>query len=83
MAWLDQFYPGDSELFTMSNFFGGKSNVPNTLWFPTSKMVNIDYAKSTLSELAATGGAGGWVPAQFSPGFSNSQDCLLYTSRCV
>ena len=37
-------------------------------------MVNIDYAKSTLSELAATGGAGGWVPAQFSPGFSNSQD---------
>lgn len=74
VAWLDQFYPGDSELFTMSNFFGGKSNVPNTLWFPTSKMVNIDYAKSTLSELAATGGAGGWVPAQFSPGFSNSQD---------
>jgi TonB-dependent receptor len=75
IAWLDQYYTGDSELYSMGDFFGGKVNVPTNLWFPANRMVDIAYANSTLGPLSNEVAPGsGWTPLTFAPSNINVQD---------
>ncbi|MFT4249079.1 MAG: TonB-dependent receptor [Pseudomonas sp.] len=75
IAWLDQYFPSDSELYSFGNFFNGKLNVLTSLWFPAASMVNIAYAASTLSPLSneVTEGTG-WYPLTYTPANINLQD---------
>ncbi|SOD51877.1 TonB-dependent receptor [Pseudoxanthomonas wuyuanensis] len=75
VAWLDQYFPGDSELYSLGDFFRGDINVPTRLWFPTARMVNIDYAAGTLSPLANEVEPGtGWSPIAYAPENINRQN---------
>ncbi|KAF1692951.1 TonB-dependent receptor [Pseudoxanthomonas jiangsuensis] len=75
VAWLDQYYAGDTELYDMGNFFGGKVSVPTNLWFPAASMVNIAYANSTIGPLSNEVSPGsGWSPLTYAPENINIQD---------
>ncbi|WP_162312294.1 TonB-dependent receptor, partial [Pseudoxanthomonas broegbernensis] len=75
VAWLDQYYAGDTELYDMGNFFGGKVNVPTRLWFPADSIVDIGYANTTLGPLSnEVDPASGWYPLSYIPANINIQD---------
>lgn len=75
IAWFDQYYPGDTELYSMGNFFGGKVDVPTQLWFPANSMTDIDYANSTIGPLSHEVSPGsGWTPLTYQPQNINIQD---------
>ncbi len=72
VAWLDQFYPGDSMLYTMSDFFGGRVDVPVQFWTARDGLVTRENVLATLSTIPSTGET--WSPVQYGPEFVNSQD---------
>jgi TonB-dependent receptor len=75
IAWLDQYFPGDSELYSFGNFFDGNVNVPTSLWFPAASIVNIAYAARTLGPLSNEVSEGtGWYPLTYAPANINIQD---------
>ncbi|WP_447729999.1 TonB-dependent receptor [Pseudoxanthomonas suwonensis] len=72
VAWLDQFFPTDSTLYSMSDFFGGKVNVPVNFWTARDGLVTREAVLATLSTIESTGDT--WSPVEYGPEFVNGQD---------
>ncbi|WP_434213218.1 TonB-dependent receptor [[Pseudomonas] boreopolis] len=70
VAWLDLFYPSDSVLYSMGDFFGGKANVPTRFWSAANGMVDIDRVAATLAQIPNAK----WRPLDYGPGNVNKQD---------
>ena len=84
VAWLDQFYPTESALYTMNDFFGGRANVPTQFWAARDGFVDIARVRDTLATIpgrpAGTrgeddGGVPGaqWTPITFTSDAINQQ----------
>ena len=69
VAWLDQYYPGESALYTLDNFFGGDANVPTQFWAAQDGFVNIARVRDTLATIPGAG----WNPISYSPDAINQQ----------
>ena len=72
VAWIDQFYPGNTNLYTMNDFFGGQANVPTSFWTAQDGFVTRENVIATLATIASTGEI--WSPVEFGPEFLNTQD---------
>ncbi|MEZ0472038.1 TonB-dependent receptor [Luteimonas salinilitoris] len=72
VAWLDQFYPGESMLYSMSDFFGGEVNVPTRFWTARDALVTRENVLATLSTIPSTGDT--WSPVAYGPNHLNEQD---------
>ena len=72
VAWLDQFFSDQSMLYSMSDFFGGKANVPTQFWTASDALTTRENVLSTLSTIPSTGDT--WRPVQFGPDHINRQD---------
>ncbi|ADV26891.1 TonB-dependent receptor [Pseudoxanthomonas suwonensis 11-1] len=70
VAWADQFYSGQSKLYTLKDFFRGKANVPTQFWAAADSFVNIDKVNNTLAQIPGAQ----WQPIGFSPDAVNTQD---------
>lgn len=73
VATLDTFLPGQSELYSLTNFWRGKVNVPTQLWYPVDGMTDIDTAVSQLGSIIALRGWG-WARDTFQLPDTNIQD---------
>ena len=77
LAWLDEYLPQYSELYTMGNFFRGQVKVPENLWYPNNAIVELDNAGAAFPPLYAdrlAAGLDGWLPAVFNPQDTNHQE---------
>jgi len=70
VAWLDLYQTGDSQLYSMSDFFHGKANVPVQFWSPKDSMVDIGTVAATLAQLPGAQ----WTPIGYGPDSTNIQD---------
>ncbi|GAB2501902.1 TonB-dependent receptor [Pseudoxanthomonas sangjuensis] len=70
VAWLDLYQTGDSELYSMDDFFGGGANMPTQFWSPKNSMVDIGAVASTLALLPNAK----WRPIAYGPDSTNTQD---------
>jgi TonB-dependent receptor len=70
VAWMDLYQAGDSELYSMDDFFGGRVTMPTTFWSPKNSMVDIDTVAATLAQLPNAK----WRPIAYGPDSTNSQD---------
>ena len=69
VAWLDQFYPSDSALYTLEDFFGGDANVPTQFWAAQDGFVDIDRVRDSLATIPGAQ----WNPISYSPDAINQQ----------
>ena len=69
VAWLDQYYAGDSALYTLDNFFGGRANVPTQFWLANDAFVDIGRVRDTLATIPGAQ----WNPISYSPDAINQQ----------
>ena len=72
VAWLDQFFPDQSMLYSMSGFFRGKVNVPTQFWTAKDAMVTREAVLATLSTIPSTGET--WSPVEYGPEHANRQN---------
>ncbi|WP_368563294.1 TonB-dependent receptor [Pseudoxanthomonas sp. UTMC 1351] len=69
VAWLDQFYPSASTLYSMNDFFGGEANVPTRFWAAQDGFVDISRVNATLATIPGAQ----WSPVGFTPDAINQQ----------
>ena len=69
VAWLDQFYPSESALYTLDDFFGGDATVPSQFWAARDGFVDIAQVRDTLSTIPGAQ----WNPISYSPDAINQQ----------
>ncbi|RRN80475.1 TonB-dependent receptor [Pseudoxanthomonas sp. SGD-10] len=69
VAWLDQYYSGNSQLYTLKDFFGGKVNLPTQFWTAGDDFVNIAKVRDTLGAIPGAQ----WRPIAYSPSAINEQ----------
>lgn len=72
VAWLDQFFPNESVLYSMTDFFRGRANVPIQFWTARDALVTRENVLATLSTIASTGAT--WSPVSYGPNHINRQD---------
>ncbi len=70
VAWIDQFYGDQSQLYTLKDFFRGKANVPTQFWAAADSFVDIAKVRDTLATIPGAQ----WQPIAYSPDAVNSQD---------
>lgn len=84
VAWLDQYYSNQSQLYTLKDFFGGKANVPTQFWAAQDPFVDIAKVRDTLATIpgraAGTRGESDegvpgaqWEPVSYEPDAINDQ----------
>ncbi|MGJ4804662.1 TonB-dependent receptor [Luteimonas sp. SDU82] len=69
VAWLDQFYPTESALYTLEDFFGGDAAVPTQFWAARDGFVDIGRVRDTLATIPGAQ----WNPIEYSPDAINQQ----------
>ncbi len=70
VAWVDQYYGNQSQLYSMKDFFRGKANVPTQFWAANDAFVNIGQVADTLATIPGAQ----WRPIAYSPDAINKQD---------
>ena len=70
VAWVDQFYGDQAQLYTLKDFFRGKANVPTQFWSAADSFVDIGKVRDTLATIPGAQ----WRPIAYSPDAVNSQD---------
>src|SRR5690606_32015144 len=81
VAWLDQFYGDQAQLYTLKNFFRGKANLPTQFWAANDAFVDIGKVRDTLATIPGkprendTDYPGAqWRPISYAPDAVNKQD---------
>ncbi|TWT19531.1 TonB-dependent receptor [Luteimonas sp. YD-1] len=69
VAWIDQFYPAQSQLYTLTDFFRGKANLPTQFWTAQDSFVDIAQVNATLATIPGAQ----WTPITFTPDAINQQ----------
>src|SRR5690606_25032120 len=70
VAWVDQYYGDQAQLYTLKDFFRGKANVPTQFWAPGDAFVDIEKVRDTLATIPGAQ----WRPIEYSPDAINKQD---------
>ena len=70
VAWVDQYYSNQSQLYTMKDFFRGKANVPTQFWAAQDGFVDIRKVNESLATIPGAQ----WEPITYSPDAVNSQE---------
>ncbi|WP_037081985.1 TonB-dependent receptor [Pseudoxanthomonas sp. J35] len=70
VAWIDQFYSDQSQLYTLKDFFRGKANVPTQFWAAADSFVDIAKVRDTLATIPGAQ----WTPVEYTPDAVNSQE---------
>ena len=69
VAWLDQFYPTESALYTLTDFFGGDATVPTQFWAAQDGFVHIPRVRDTLATIPGAQ----WNPISYTSDAINQQ----------
>ena len=62
VAWLSQYQPGASELYSYDNFFRGDVNLPGVAWFPSADVVTHGTQHAYEILKGSEGADFGWAP---------------------